>query len=154
MWKLYSTESTDEKSQNELLKNLPHLTSEDKQTLDSSITFDELSAAVSGLASGRTPGIDGLPGEFYKHFWTLIGTDLYEVFHVGLLPKCCQRAVLTLLPKKGDLTLIKNWRPVAILCSEYKLIAKCLANRLNKVLHTIIHKDQSYCIKDRCISDN
>ncbi len=124
--------------ENELLQNLPHLTSEDKQTLDSAITFDELSAAVSGLASGRTPGIDGLPGEFYKHFWTLIGTDLYEdlqeVFHVGLLPKSCQRAVLTLLPKKGDLTLIKNW--------------------LNKVLHTIIHKDQSYCIKDRCISDN
>ncbi len=63
----------------------------------------------------------------YKHFWTLIGTDLYEVlqevFHVGLLPKSCQRAVLTLLPKKGDHTLIKNWRPVAILCSEYKLIA-------------------------------
>ncbi len=48
----------------------------------------------------------------------------------------------------------KNWRPVAILCSEYKLIAKCLTNRLNKVLYTIIHTDQSYCIKDRCISDN
>lgn len=156
--KLYSAENTDEKSQNELLQNLPCLNAEDKKTLESELTFGELSAAVSGLASGRTPGIDGLPGEFYKHFWTLIGTDFHEVlkevFRIGLMPKSCQRAVLTLLPKKGDLTLIKNWRPVALLCSEYKLISKCLANRLNKIMHRIIHKDQSYCIKDRCITDN
>lgn len=33
-------------------------------------------------------------------------------------------------------------------------MSKCLANRLNKALHKIIHKDQSYCIKDRCIADN
>ncbi len=71
------------------ISNVPPFISND------AITKNELSAAVSGLASGRTPGIDGLPGEFYKHFWTLIGTDLYEVFHVGLLPKSCQRAVLT-----------------------------------------------------------
>lgn len=105
--KLYSAEKTDEKRQNELLQDPPHLTTEDKQTLESEITFEELSAAVLGLASGRTPGIDGLPGEFYKHFWTLIGADFYEVlkqvFRVGLMSKSCQRAVLTLLPKKGDL---------------------------------------------------
>lgn len=134
------------------------LTAEDKQILDMELSFGELSTAVLGPASGRTPGIDGLPGEFYKHFWTLIGADFYEVlqkvFRIGLMPKSCQRAVLTLHSKKGDLTLIKNWRPVAVLCSEYKLILKCLANRLIKILHKIIHKDQSYCIKDRCITDN
>ena len=27
----------------------------------------------------------------------------------GLLPQSCRRAVLTLLPKKGDLCLLKNW---------------------------------------------
>lgn len=79
---------------------------------------------------------------------------LKECNRTGFLPKSCQRAVLTLLPKKGDLTLLKNWRPLAILCTEYKLLAKCLANRLNKILFKIIHKDQSYCIKDRCIADN
>lgn len=64
-----------------------------------------------------------------------------------------QRAVLTLLPKKGDLTFLKNWRPVAILGSDYKHFSKCLANRVNGVLHTIIHKDQSHCIKNRSILD-
>jgi len=40
-----------------------------------------------------------------------------------------------------------------VLCSDYKIISKCLATRLN-VFHEIIHKDQSYCIKDRSIVDN
>ena len=32
--------------------------------------------------------------------------------------------------KKGDLTLLKNSRPVAWLCMDYKLLSKVLANRL------------------------
>ncbi len=79
---------------------------------------------------------------------------LKECISKGALPVSCQRAVLTLLPKKGDLTLLKNWRPVAILYAEYTILAKCLSNRLNKVLHSIIHKDQSYCVKGRSILDN
>lgn len=43
---------------------------------------------------------------------------------------------------------------MAILCSYYKIFSKVLANRLNGVMHGIVHKDQSYCIKYRCISDN
>ncbi len=79
---------------------------------------------------------------------------LKECINKGVLPVSCQRAVLTLLPKKGDLTLLKNWRPVAILCSDYKILSKCLSNRLNNVLHSIIHKDQSYCVQGRSILDN
>ncbi|KAI3361898.1 hypothetical protein L3Q82_002226 [Scortum barcoo] len=42
--------------------------------------------------------------------------------------------MLTLLPKKGDLQDIKNWRPVSLLCTDYKLLSKVLANRLRKVM--------------------
>lgn len=69
-----------------------------------------------------------------------------ESYRDGFLPTSCQRAVLSLLPKKGDLTLLKNWRPVALLTTEYKLLSKCIANRLKKYLHFIIHQDQTYCI--------
>lgn len=55
--------------------------------------------------------------------------------------------------KKGDLRLLKKWRPVSILTSDYNLIAKVLANKLKFVLGDIIHQDQSYCIPDR-IYDN
>ncbi len=52
-------------------------------------------------------------------FWNIIGNDYFEVLQISIceeiLPLSCQRAVLTLLPKKGDLTHLRNWRLVAIL---------------------------------------
>lgn len=155
---LYASEPSNEECRRLLLEDLPVLTPELKLLLEADITFEEVTAAVMGLSTGRTPGLDGLPAEFYKAFWAELGKDVFEVLQEcvckGVLPLSCQRAVLTLLPKKGDLTLLKNWRPVAILSSDYKIFSKCLSNRLNLALNTIIHKDQSYCIMKRSITDN
>ncbi len=148
---LYSAEIS-EQCRSQLLKNLPVLTSDHKQSLETDLSFEEVTAAVMGLSSGRAPGLDGLPADFYKFFWNIIGNIYFEVLQKSIseeiLPLSCQRAVLTLLHKKGDLTHLRNWRPVAILGSDYKMFSKCLANRVNGVLHSIIHKDQSYCIKN------
>jgi len=61
---------------------------------------------------------------------------------------------LTLLPKKGDLEDIKCWRPVSLLCSDYKLLSKVLANRLANVMDSVVHPDQTYCVPGRSIFDN
>uniref|UniRef100_A0A3B3WLD2 Reverse transcriptase domain-containing protein n=1 Tax=Poecilia mexicana TaxID=48701 RepID=A0A3B3WLD2_9TELE len=89
-------------------------------------------------------------------FWRLLGEDLWEVLQelAGILPSSCRQAVLSLLPKKGDLTLLKNWRPVSLLCVDYKLFSKVLSNRLRIILELIIHRDQSYCVPERSIKDN
>ena len=88
----------------------------------------------------------------------MIGRDLLLVlrdsFNKGQLPLSCSRAVLTLIPKKGDLQEIKNWRSVALLCTDYKLLSKVLATRLRKVMEHVIHVDQTYCAPSRLISDN
>ncbi|KAK3547904.1 hypothetical protein QTP70_000536, partial [Hemibagrus guttatus] len=88
------------------------------------------------MENGRASGIDGLPAEFYKAFWAVIGQDVLDVLQDsiqrGELPLSCRRAVLTLLPKKGDLTHLKNWHPVSLLCTDCKLLSKALASRLTK----------------------
>ncbi|KAI3360290.1 hypothetical protein L3Q82_014607 [Scortum barcoo] len=67
----------------------------------------------------------------------------------------CRRAVLTLLPKKGNLQDIKNWRPVSLLCVDYKLLSKALANRLRGAMEQVIHQDQTYyCVPGRSMVDN
>jgi len=38
------------------------------------------------------------------------------------LKTSCRGAILSLL-SKGDLGLLKNWRPVALLCTDYKILA-------------------------------
>ena len=57
-------------------------------------------------------------------------------------------------PKKGDLCELKNWRPVALLCADYKIFAKVLSNRLKSHLDSIVHKDQTCCVPGRSITDN
>ncbi|KAK3570639.1 hypothetical protein QTP86_024538 [Hemibagrus guttatus] len=110
------------------------------------------------MENGRASGIDGLPAEFYKAFWAVIGQDVLDVLQDsiqrGELPLSCRRAVLTLLPKKGDLTHLKNWHPVSLLCTDCKLLSKALASRLTKVMEQLIHQDQTYCLPDRSIFDN
>ncbi len=71
----------------------------------------------------------------------------------GRLPLSCRRAVITLLPKKGDLQQIKTWRPLSLLCTDYKILSRALALRLREVMVSIIHPDQTYCVSCRLISD-
>ncbi len=42
------------------------------KNLDTDLTFEEVTNAVNQLSSGRAPGIDGIPAEFYKAFWGII----------------------------------------------------------------------------------
>ena len=119
----------------ELLEGFPWLSDGKKAALDIELTLEELMAAVNQMASGQAPGIDGL----------------MVCFRTGSLPVSCKHAVLSLLPKKGDLALLKNWRPMALLCTDYKVLSRAVSNRLKDVLEIIVHPDQTYCIPDRTI---
>ncbi|KAK3569498.1 hypothetical protein QTP86_031670 [Hemibagrus guttatus] len=118
------------------LVGLPKLSERAARELDRELSLEELHEALQRMENGRASGIDGLPAEFYKAFWAVIGQDVLDVLRDsilrGELPLSCRRAVLTLLPKKGDLTHLKNWRPVSLLCTDYKLLSKALASRLTK----------------------
>ena len=156
---LYSIEFVDNPELGgQFFNNLPQVDAASNTALDSELTADELHTALMSLANEKAPGIDGLPVEFYKSFWSVLGEDMLEVFqdslNRGQLPLSCRSAVITLLPKKGDLQLLKNWRPVSLLCGDYKILSKALALRLREVGSEVIHVDQTYCVPGRSISDN
>lgn len=113
---------------------LPKVPDRANVELEKPFTKGELYDALKSMECGKAPGIDGIPVEFYKSLWAVLGDDLLEVLNDSLtrgsLPTSCRRAVITLLPKKGDLRNIKNWRPVSLLCSDMKILSKALAVRL------------------------
>ncbi|KAK3531106.1 hypothetical protein QTP70_011049 [Hemibagrus guttatus] len=156
---LYRSEHRDSK---ELLdtfyQGLPQVSSEDNTALEGPLVLEELQVALNTMPGGKAPGIDGLPVEFYKFFWKELGEDLLEVLEESCRERCLplssQRAVITLLPKKGDLQDIKNWRPVSLLCTDYKVMSKALANRLRDIMDSVIQTDQTYCVPNRSIIDS
>ncbi|KAK3520857.1 hypothetical protein QTP70_034432 [Hemibagrus guttatus] len=106
--KLYSSEwSGAQVVEDSFLVGLPKLSERAARELDRELSLEELHEALQRMENGRASGIDGLPAEFYKAFWAVIGQDVLDVLRDsilrGELPLSCRRAVLTLLPKKGDL---------------------------------------------------
>ena len=60
-----------------------------------------------------------------------------------------------MIPKEGkDLRLLASWRPVSILNTDYKILTKTLANRLQLVLPKLISPDQVGYVKNRYIGQN
>ena len=143
---LYTAEQVDIPTQNQILNLVKNkLTRIQQSFCEGAITKAELETAVKALNTDKSPGTDGLPAEFYRSFWGVLGGDLTDVFNDSyqnkLLPYSQREAVLKYLPKKGDLTKITNWRPVSLLNTEYKILTRALAERLGKVLPLIVSED-------------
>ena len=49
---------------------------------------------------------------------------------------------------------LNNWRPVSLLNTDYKILTKALAIRLQKVITKLVDSDQVGYIKNRYIGDN
>lgn len=100
----------------DLFKDLPKLQTK-RENLDSNIGWQDFTDELQQLSLGRSPEIDGITTEFYHNFWNILGKECLEN---GVLLSSCHRAVLSHLAKKGDFTFLKNWRPVSLLCTDYK----------------------------------
>ncbi|KAK1875417.1 putative 149 kDa protein, partial [Dissostichus eleginoides] len=51
--------------------------------------------------------------------------------------------------KKGDRTEIGNWRPLTMLCVDYKLLAKVPTDRLGEAMPHVVHVDQTCAVPGR-----
>ena len=56
--------------------------------------------------------------------------------------------------KKGEKKDLKSWRPISLLCVDYKIGTRALAARLQKVLPSVSHEDQTCGVPGRPIFSN
>ena len=72
----------------------------------------------------------------------------------GILSDNLRLGVITLLPK-GDKEkrLLKNWRPITLLPSLYKIISTVINNRFRKVLPSLVHQDQKGFVDGRYMGE-
>ncbi len=128
--------------------------------MDSQITLQELGHALSKLNNNSAPGIDGLPIPFYKTFWNKLKQPFFEsiqfAMQIGELSATQKRGVITLFHKGKHLKRdeLKNWRPITLTNTDYKIFSKTLAIRLQSTLPGLIHINQSGFMKNRAISDH
>ena len=123
------------------------------------MSLKEITNAVKELNKNKTPGADGLPVEVYIMFWNILKHPLLEAlnfaYEKGELHESALNGIISLIPKSGrDSRIIKNLRPITLLNTDYKILEKCLANRLKIKLPQIINEDQKGFMSDRRIGNN
>uniref|UniRef100_A0A803K848 Reverse transcriptase domain-containing protein n=1 Tax=Xenopus tropicalis TaxID=8364 RepID=A0A803K848_XENTR len=133
----------------------PDLHDLDFSSLVANITEEEVKMAIDQLRLKKVPGPDGLTAEFYKTFKDLLTPILVEVFRDclggGVLPPSMRISSLVLLSKGKDPVDVKNWRPIALLNTDRKLLAKVLFSRLILFSGTLLSREQFCTVKGRSI---
>nr|GEX36441.1 RNA-directed DNA polymerase, eukaryota [Tanacetum cinerariifolium] len=113
--------------------------------------------AIWVCGTKKSLGPDGFTFGFYRRFWKIIESDVFEAikqfFTLGKFPKGCNSCFIALILKIPDANLVKDFRPISLIGSLYKIIAKILANRLVGVLGDIVDEVQYAFIADRQILD-
>jgi hypothetical protein len=133
------------------------LTEDDKKSLDLPLTIAELDKALTEANKKSAPGIDGLSMQFIEKFWYLLRVPLFNYantcFAKGRLTYVFRTACVRLIPKKGDKTNLKNWRPISLLSNLYKIISRALNNRLKTTIDIITSRAQKGFTSSRAIQE-
>jgi hypothetical protein len=134
------------------------VTPEHNSELLKPVTMEEVSEAVKQLPSGKAPGTDAIPAEFYQELWDDIDLDIFNfvseaIDHASISDEL-NVSKIALLPKTEDRSKIQNFRPISLLNTLYKVVAKIYANRMKPLLHHWILPSQTGFVPNRCILDN
>ena len=118
----------------------------------------EVLRALRSAPSGKSPGHDGLPVELYRKFKAVFAPFLARLFTaittLGSLPARFHEGLITIIHKRGERSDPANYRPITLLCTDYRLFAKVLALRLNVCLGGIIDREQTAFVPGREIGEN
>jgi hypothetical protein len=128
-----------------------------RDELEREISLQELDKALEKMRNNSAGGPDGLSVKFVKKFWNFFRIPLYRYVicsvQKGVLTNSFATATIKLIPKKGDSSKIKNWRPISLLNILYKVAAKAVNNRLKKAAPFCISRSQKGFVDNRFIQE-
>lgn len=153
---LYSKQAHNTQASQDLLQHcVLSLSAESRNSLTAPIRPDELESVIKALPHNKSPGVDGIPYEFYQRFWSVIGPEFSRVvserLDTGKIYPENEHGVIVLIPKSVKPSQPKDFRPITLLCADSKIVARVLANRLKPVLHEVIGEGQTCGIPEGSI---
>lgn len=143
------------------------LTDTQKQKFETLFTRESVKGALKKASNGKAPGADGIVSEFWKS-WPepkndakntpdVVGTFCKIFHHIeaqGVQIKNFTEGIMSILYKKGDKLEAKNYRPVTLLNTDYKIMTKTIAIELGKIAPDLVHPNQTGFIPGRGLFDN
>jgi len=134
------------------------LSVEDNMSLIASFTEKEIRYVVWQCEGTKSPGPDGFNFNFLKKSWEVLKDEVVTavtLFHEsGCISKGCNASFFALIPKVRDPSKLEQYKPISLVGAMYKIIAKVLADRIKRVLPSVIDESQSAFLRGRGILDS
>jgi len=116
------------------LERILRLNQEEIEIMNKPITNTEIKSVIKNLSKNKSPGPDGLTGEFYQTFREELVPIFLKLFtkiaEEETLPKLFYESTMTLILKPGKDTHKKeNYMPVSLMNTDAKIF--------NKILQTV-----------------
>ena len=140
--KLYGRTAAFDPSVLDLLETMPAV-----PNCDHTPTSEEIMAACHKLKD-KSPGESGLTPQMWKALTTnqetfaLLENVIVEFWESELTPSEWEKGLLTILAKKGDLSLPDNYRGIMLLEAVYKIVSIILHGRLLPIEERLDHETQ------------
>ena len=115
------------------------LTEDEKAKTNEPLCLGELTNALNNMRGAKTPGCDGLPKEIFQSQWDGLGPLLFNAlnhsFDTGRLFLIWQTRHYYPYPQESEgMLLFKNWRPLTLLNTDYKILSKVITYRMTPYL--------------------
>ena len=131
---------------------------DERLSLEKEYTKEEVIQVLREMKGDKAPGLDGFTMAFFYKCWSVVEKDVmdfFDYFHRhSVFERSMNASFLTLIPKKCNVVNIKDFRPISLVGSVYKLLSKVLANRLRAVLDNLIFETQNSFVGGRQILDS
>ena len=89
---------------------------------------EEVFNVVMAFNGDKALGLDGFPMSFFQHCWHILKLDIMAVAHEfhthNQFEKSLNAMFIALIPKKAEALELKDFRPISLMGSIYKIIAK------------------------------
>ena len=114
--------------------------------LETPITEDEVWRMLKGVKRNKAPGPDGLSTGFFKTNWNWLKIDIVEILNemliTGIIHEHQKRGIMIYIPKQTRPITPEGYRPITLMNSDYKMLARIMAHRLKPALKEIPHPNQ------------
>lgn len=139
----------------EVISNV--VSADDDEMLTCMPSVEEIREVVFAMNTDGSPGPDGFGAFFFQYYWSIVAHDVVQAMqqffrHGWFLPNFNSNLIILILKVAGA-DSIEHFRPIALTNFKFKIITKVLADRLAKVIPSIISENQKGFIKGRHIED-
>jgi len=135
----------------------PSISEKERSQLQAKFEKQEVYKCLKLCAIDKAPGPDGYTMGFFIKCWEILKHDVMAAFHnfyeQEMFEKSFNATYIALIPKKKGAKELKDFRPISLIGSFYKLLSKVLTERIKRLMYKLVDSQQMAFIKGRQIMD-